>query len=387
VDVFVAKYTAQGQAVWAKRFGTTTDEKVGAAAVDPEGNVWVIGSFYGTVDFGGGALTSRGDTDVFLVKLSGVDGTHLWSGKMGGSSTDEGNGVAVDARNGDVVITGMFLNTGIFGSIYLSNTGGYDSFVARYTKAGVCLWAKNFNCATSDRARGVAVDGNGDVVVTGGEYSSVIDFGGGAIGVSGRDWDVYVVKLAGATGGHIWSKVYGSNGADMGYGVGVDRNNDVFVTGLYQDKGSGISFGGSLLIGAYWYDNMYVVKLSGANGGHVWSKSVVSTASSAGYNLVVDGNGDVAVVGNMQGSCDFGGGAVVSAGGVDAFATKYAGATGAHQWSKRYGGSGGDGGYAVGSDNQGHVITTGYFTGTADFEGTAVTSSGSWDAFLFKRKP
>jgi hypothetical protein len=99
-------------------------------AVDANGDVVVTGVFFDTVDFGGGPLTSAGNGDIFVAKYSASDGSHLWSRRFGGTSFEEGSGVAVDA-NGDVVVTGRFHGTVDFGGGPLTSAGIADIFLLR----------------------------------------------------------------------------------------------------------------------------------------------------------------------------------------------------------------------------------------------------------------
>ena len=93
-----------GSRLWANRFGSSESELGEAIAVDVNGDVLVTGRFSGTVDFGGGPLTSAGGYDIFVAKFSGVDGAHLWSQRFGSTDWDFGDGIAVDG-SGNVLVT------------------------------------------------------------------------------------------------------------------------------------------------------------------------------------------------------------------------------------------------------------------------------------------
>jgi hypothetical protein len=114
--VFVAKYTAAGALVWARRLGGSGDDAGAGVAVDKQGNVYITGYFSGVADFDPGAgtvtLTSAGATDVFVAKLDSA-GAFVWARRLGGSSLDEGTGVAVDEQ-GNVYTTGAFAGTADF---------------------------------------------------------------------------------------------------------------------------------------------------------------------------------------------------------------------------------------------------------------------------------
>ena len=68
-DTFVTKVAVNGGYLWSKRFGDTQDQSCQAVAADPSSNVLITGDVAGTIDFGGGKLTSAGGTDVFIAKL------------------------------------------------------------------------------------------------------------------------------------------------------------------------------------------------------------------------------------------------------------------------------------------------------------------------------
>ena len=64
--------------LFSQRFGDTDGDQGLAIAVDGEGDVLVTGFFEGTVDSGGGPLTSAGGSDIFFAKYDAA-GEHLWS--------------------------------------------------------------------------------------------------------------------------------------------------------------------------------------------------------------------------------------------------------------------------------------------------------------------
>jgi hypothetical protein len=82
------------------------------------------GIFAGSVDFGGGTLTSTNTvSDIFVLKLAQADGAHLWSHAYGGTGIDSPLAITVDAAD-DSLITGRFANTVNFGGVNLTSAGG-----------------------------------------------------------------------------------------------------------------------------------------------------------------------------------------------------------------------------------------------------------------------
>ncbi|MGH9649787.1 MAG: SBBP repeat-containing protein, partial [Terriglobales bacterium] len=133
-DIFVAKFAgADGSHLWSKRFGNTGVDVGRGVAVDTGGNVLATGNFQVSVDFGGGTLTALGSNDIFVAKLSGADGSHLWSKSFGaaGGGDAQARAIALDAA-GNPFVTGFFYLTVDFGGGPLTNAdgfaGGYDIF-------------------------------------------------------------------------------------------------------------------------------------------------------------------------------------------------------------------------------------------------------------------
>ncbi|HEY6065642.1 MAG TPA: fibronectin type III domain-containing protein, partial [Thermoanaerobaculia bacterium] len=225
----------------------------------------------------------------------GTPGSHLWSRNYGGPSASASVfpfSVAVDVT-GEIVMTGYFVNSVDMGTGAMTSAGAGDIFVARYGADGTPLWSKRMGSSGDDRGKAIAVDGSGNVYVTG-FFRGTVDFGGGGIAAAPSSTNAFLVKYS-ATGAHLWSK-----------------------------------------------------RLSTALG--------VDEATS----LAVDASGNAVVGGVLYQTSDFGGGALTSAGGADIFLVKVS-ATGAHLWSRRFGGTLDDWVNSVALDGQGNVAATGYF--------------------------
>ncbi len=380
-DVFIARYSSSGAYLWSKRFGSTGSDIGYGIGVDSSGNVFVTGQFQGTVDFGGGSLTSAGGTDIFVAKYSS-SGAHLWSKRFGGTGNEVGYGIAV-AGNGDMALTGYF---GYFGSAVdfgggpLTSAGGPDLFVAKFSASGVHVWSRAVGGTGQDTGLSVGLDSGGNVVVTG-YFQGTVNFGGGALTSAGGT-DIFLMKYS-ASGAYVWAKRFGGASDDRGVGVAVVGTGEVVVTGYFNATAD---FGGGAQVSTGGVD-IFLAKYS-STGAHTWSK-VFGTSYGFGdipRGVSLDASGNIALTGSILGPVDFGGGALAESGSYDIFAAKFS-ASGVHLWSKRFGVLYDDHGNAIAMDAGGNILMAGDFLEGVDFGGGTLPSPGNIDGFLVKFGP
>ncbi|MCH2633222.1 MAG: SBBP repeat-containing protein, partial [Acidimicrobiales bacterium] len=118
--------------------------------------------------------------------------TNYGSITFGGTQTDYSRGVAVDG-SGNVYVTGHFTGTVDFGAGDVTSTGGYDVFVTKLNSSGVHQWTNTYGSTQDDTGNEVAVDSSGNVHVTG-NFTGTVDFGAGDVTSAGSN-DVFVTKL------------------------------------------------------------------------------------------------------------------------------------------------------------------------------------------------
>lgn len=385
-DAFVAKLDADtGTAAWAVRFGSTDLDSTEGIAVDSDGDVFVVGKFKGTVNFGGGNLTSAGDNDVFVLKLDGASGTHLWSRRYGGTGNDGSGGAVVVDSTGAIVVSGAFGSAAInFGGSGLNNagTGVGDLYLAKLANAdGAHVWSVRIGGPASDTVTGLDVDASDNLVITG-EFLGTTNLGGTDLASAGMS-DILLAKYSGATGAHLFSFRYGSTGADGGSDVAVDGMGKIVVTGSFSGT---VSFGGATPLSTTGRD-VFLVHLSLA-GAHEWSKSFGSTTSDYAGGVVVDANDDATVIGSFSGTMNLGGDDLSSAGtGLEVFIATFDGSTGDHLGSVRQGGTGQENGVDVAVASDGRLYCVGHFDGFAEFGGLGHTSAGGVDGFIVGLNP
>jgi hypothetical protein len=261
-DIFVVQMSAPtGVTSWAKSFGGTFSDVANGVAIDSNDNVVLTGSFGRTVDFGGGPLTTGGDTlNAFLLKLAGSNGAHLFSKQFGGPGNDRGNAIAVDPMN-NILVVGDFRETASFGcveGVTASQNNRSDIFLVKYSQAGACVWAKAFGGTGLVDRQGAAVTVNsaGDVAIAG-EFGGSISFGGQTLVSAGDNPDMFAARFNG-DGMHLNSVRGGGTGGERGSGIAQSTTGQFFVTGWFLGFAE---FGGEAFMCA-GVDDAFVVGLA-----------------------------------------------------------------------------------------------------------------------------
>lgn len=402
-DIFVQKLDADGKFLWAAQMGGTGWEGARGVAVENNVGIYVVGNFNSTVDFNPDTataynLTATGGDDIFIVKLN-TSGGFQWAKNIGGSTTDEANGVAVDA-NGNVFVTGRFQGTADFnpgsGIENLTASGSTDDiFVCKFDASGNFVWAKGMGGSGNDVGLSIALDAGGNVYTTGYFYSTVnFNPGGGAFTLTapGGGSDIFICKLN-SSGDFVWAKNFGTTGWDVGYDIAVDANGTVFATGRFEgtvdfDNGSGINN-----LTADGVSDGYLMRLD-QNGDYVWAHGFGGAFSEWGQSIDIDASNNVYFTGFYLGTVDFNPGSgtanLTSNGGEDIFISKFD-ANGNFIWAKSMGcdnANFGDRGQALEVDGNNNIITTGWFYGETDFDTDAdtlkISPVGSFDIFVHK---
>jgi len=303
-DICIAKLNSAGALQWNTFFGVTdpylfdVDRGYGVA-VDGNGNVYATGSTGGT--WGSPIRPFTGTQDAFVVKLNG-DGALQWNTFLGAppgyldNDLDAGSGITVDG-SGYVYVAGS--STASWGSPVRGYQGGLtDAFVARLNaNTGALVWNTFLGGAGwfEDYGKDVAVDGSGNVYVTGhgqGPWSlpPVSGFKGMA--------DVFVAKLD-ANGNWQWHTFLGSAGTEQSEGIALDTGGNIYVVGLGDQ-----TWGSPFRPKAGPWDG-FVAQLNNS-GVLMWNAFLGSdntiSYSEAARGVAVDGTGKVNVVGWSMGT-------------------------------------------------------------------------------------
>jgi hypothetical protein len=365
-------------------------------ATDNAGNIYTTGRFEGTVTVGGLSLTSVGGTDIFVAKFNRF-GTVQWLRRGGGSNfvEEEGKSIAVDG-SGNVYVTGYFSTTANFntpsstGTNELVSAGSTDIFVAKYNTSGALQWLRRGGGTSGEFGKGIAVDGSGNVYVTG-YFSTTANFNtpsatGSNELVSAGNTDVFVAKYN--TSGVVqWLRRGGGTGSDEGNGIGVDGSGNVYVVGFFNSKASFNvpSVAGSFDLVSDGERDIFVVKFS-TLGTPEWVQRGGGTDFDEGKDIAVDSNGDFYITGYFVNTANFntpsasGSNELISAGSGDIFVLKY-NTFGGLLWRRRGGGTGNDFGEAIVGRSGGNIFVTGAYNGVANFNTPSASGSNELQPF------
>jgi hypothetical protein len=377
-DYATIEYDSKGNLSWVQRYdGPANDfDRATAIALDSSGNVYVAGY-------------SRGngtDLDYATVKY-GPNGNELWVRRYNGSGNaeDVALAIAVDGSN----------NIYVAGQSEGSATD-WDYATIKYDSLGNELWVQRYNGPenSADKAAALALDGSGNVYVTG----STIQSG------PGYYCDMATIKYA-PDGTLLWEKRYNGPGnfSDWATAIAVDDSGNVYVTGDSYGDGTDLDFatikycpdGDTAWIRRYngpgnetdWpyamavdgSSNIYVSGMSMGNGTHMDYATIKyypngDTAWVRRYNgpgnlldrvyaIAVDDSSNAYVTGSSWSGWRVGTG--------NDYATIKYDASGNVLWVKRYNGPGNewDEALAIAADNSGHVWVTGGSAGTGSYPG------------------
>jgi hypothetical protein len=174
-DAFVSKLNAAGSAlVYSTYLGGNGGDFANAIAVDASRNAYVTGSTQSSnfpTTPGAFQTTFGGNLDVFVSKLNAAGSALLYSTYLGGSSDDEGLGIAVDS-SGNTYVTGHTFSSNFPitpGAFQTAFSGGIqDAFVSKLNAAGsALLYSTYLGGSSDDSGTGIAVDASGHAYVTG----------------------------------------------------------------------------------------------------------------------------------------------------------------------------------------------------------------------------
>lgn len=322
-DVYLLRLDSLGDTLWSKTYGgAATDRGYDIQQMDDGGYV-VVGSTY---SFG------AGDADVYLLRLDFAGGV-VWSRTYGGAGKDVGR--SVREVSGDFVICG---------GTYSFGAGYEDFYLLRVNSDGDTVWTRAYGGSGGETAYAARPTPDGGIAICGATGS----FG---VGYS----SMYVVKTN-SVGDTLWTKTYGGDKADMGYGIEVAIDGGLIMVGATASFGSGD------------YD-IYLVKTD-PDGNFEWQQTYGGSQVDRGYSVRPVPDGGFLIAGTTS---SFGHGK------FDGYAIR-TDPVGTVDWQRTFGGTAPDYCYYSVSDNDAWVLigqTYSYGAGSSDIFLNKISASGA----------
>jgi len=305
VDAFVAKFDPTGSTLLYSTFlGGSGDDRGFAIAVDASGNAYITGWTYSTnfpVTASAPQPHLSSGRDAFVAKLSPSGNQLLYSTYLGGYGSDAGRTIAVDG-SGNVYLAGETTswNFPSLLSVQSSLKGAQNAFITSLNASGQLRFSTLLGGSGTDGATAVAVDGSGNVYVTGGTTSLDFPVTANAFQRANKGYqNVFVSSLAAAGNAMLYSTYLGGSGAtviypEMGFGIDVDAAGSAYVTGVAASSDFPIQnalqpeLSGSL--------DAFVTKLNPAGGALVFSTFLGGSSIDEG-NAIRVSNGAPCIAG------------------------------------------------------------------------------------------
>ena len=395
-DVYMAKYSNTGTKIWATYFGGGGDDIGQSIDLDTQGNIFITGLTLSTNGIANGAVhktTYSGGGDIFVAKFSN-NGNRIWGTYYGGGDFDFANDIEVD-NTGNVIITGWTgSNTGIAtpGSHQNVYSAQEDAFLTKFTTNGQLAWATYYGNTGFERGLQVESDGTGNIVISGWTSSTNNFTSAGAhqTAYGGATSDAFVGKFT-SSGTRLWMTYYGGMIDEYSDALAVTQDGRIYVGGSSNSPNAIATSGSfqSALSGSF----DAILAHFNPNGQRVWATYFGGSDHDTGYRIREGSDGALYMTGHTRSSDRISTPNAFQptiAGGWDGFLAKFD-ITGNRIWSTYYGGSADEFSYGLVLDSKNDVFICGNTKGSTNLStpGAAQTifGGGTEDGFIAKFAP
>jgi len=375
---------------WSTYLGGTGSDQAFSIAVDGTGSTYVTGMTSSANFPTANALqaTFAGSADAFVGKLNPAGTALVYSTYLGGSGTDIGRDIAVDA-DGNAYVTGQTFSTDFpaVNAIQAAFGGTSDAFLVKLNAAGSALvYATYLGGTLDDDGRSVTLDAARNAYVAGTTHSANYPTANAIQAVNAGSPDAFLTKVNAAGSALVYSTYVGGSASDFGYGVAVDGGGAAYVAGVTQSANFPVANAIQASLGGT--EDAFVLKVNAAGTAFVYSTYLGGSTTDGARAVALDGAGSAYVAGYTN-STNFPTANAVqgaSAGALDAFVTKMNPAGSALVYSTYLGGSASEiaNGIAVDSAGRAHVIGDTNSTNFPTAAPVQAANGGTEDVFVTK---
>jgi hypothetical protein len=296
-DVFVAKYDKDGNFLWANVAGGTGSDVSSSLDVDQFGNVYIAGSYSNSIQFDTTTLTTTNLFKESFVAKYNSSGQRQWAKSVIGNSTNLITGVASD-KDASVYLCGFFGGNFKYDNTTISSSSpSYDIMLLKINTDGQLAWLKKAGSTFEDGANAITCDKDGNPIMVG-YFAGTASFDANTVTYKSYN-DVFVAKYD-PQGNNQWVRAGKGQELDVAYSVVTDDNNNVIVTGMFQDE---VDFDGNIQTGTK--RDVYIVSYN-ANGNFRWMTKGGGGDTDCGLYVALKPNGDVVICGYYLYTCSFG---------------------------------------------------------------------------------
>ncbi len=381
---FVAKFSPDGaRVVYFTYLSNSKVDEARALAIDSAGNAYVAGATRSTSFAVVNPLQAECKLDgagqcsgtAFVAKLNAA-GVVVFATYLGGSGGDEANAIAVDSRGNMFVAGGTkSLDFPVEKAMQATASGKGDAFVSALAADGSrLLFSSYLGGSGSDEARGLALDAEGNLYITGKTASLDFPTGSplqsrcGSNGSTECSGTAFVTMLSAAGNAIQYSTYLGGSGGDSGNSITVDQQGNVFVAGVTSSTDfPTMKATQSALKGK---SNAFVSEISSGGASLLFSTYLGGSRADQASAIVLDQSGNAVVSGStsshdfpvsnaLQASCNSNRKGECS---VDAFVALISPTSSQLQFSTYLGGTGVDVSRALAIDSHGSVYLSGWTT-------------------------
>ena len=320
-----------------------------------------------------------------------------WAYSIGGLGTSVATDMVLDA-DGNIFLTGNYQNVADFDPDndmhIVSSAGGDDVFITKTSASGNVFWSERIGGPGMDNANSIAMDQQGNVIVTG-SFHGTADFDPGPNVYplsAGVDGDAFITKLD-ENGHFLWAiQISGDEFSEI-RSVKTDATNTIFVTGLFEGIADFDPTDGVSLHASKGQEDIFLARYT-PEGQLMWMNSIGGPGSDAGRGVTVTPAGQVWVSGHFSEAVDFNPNpdeATLTAQGLeDIFVATYTN-QGGYIRALRIGGNENEEVNGIHMDASGDILLTGKFRGNVDFNPNTfndfLASEGGDDGFVVKFSP
>jgi hypothetical protein len=300
-DAFVVRLDATGALSYSTYLGGSEDDEGNGIALDSSRNIYITGGT-ASKDFPTkNAMQSalKGTGDAFVAKLDPA-GALIYSTYLGGSVDDRGFGIAVDGMANAYIVGGTTSSDFPTMNALQPGFGGLqDAFVAKLDPFGALIYSTYLGGSNFDQGQAIAVDGNGNMYLTGFTNSSNFPTVGAVQPIfKGGPADAFVAKLNATGSALMYSTYLGGSGFDRGFGIAIDSAGNAFVTG--GTTSPDFPTMGAVQPGFGGGTDAFVAKLDATGSALVYSSYLGGSDDDLSRSIAVDSAGHAYITGSTK---------------------------------------------------------------------------------------